>query len=46
MLFKFKALDIYNSKSYMNYCNFIQLCKDYFTTFEAMSHNRALFATG
>lgn len=39
-----KVLEVYKSKSYMNYYNFIQKCKEYFATSKFRGCNRVLFA--
>ncbi len=41
---KAKTSDVYRARSPMEYYNFCQLCKDYFTTFGATGLNRIPFA--
>lgn len=42
--FKFRALDIYKSKFYIDYYNFIAYCKDYFATSRFKDCNQVLLA--
>ncbi len=42
---KAKTTDVYRSRSYMEYCNFCQQCKDHFATCGAIGSNRIPFTT-